>query len=153
MGKYAPYDKRKTINCEDTGEVVSGDCYLSSRHWKQKRKEAYYFYKGQCQRCGDYIQLSVANIHHRTYKNMGKEKMTDLILYCNRCHRCIHNGRKQNRSLNGDIHNLIAILTPKEKAEAFNLLVYHFKLDYSLDLIQTNPKHKLKSKHKPKGNP
>jgi hypothetical protein len=29
-------------------------------------------------------------LHHRTYKRLGKERLTDLVLVCDRCHEQIH---------------------------------------------------------------
>ena len=76
------YNAKKIITCPDTGEVVSGDRYLSSIHWKQLRYQVYNYYEGKCQRCGDDIPVAVASIHHRIYKRLGKEKITDLVLLC-----------------------------------------------------------------------
>lgn len=74
------YSENKKIYCKDTDEHCTGKNYLSSRHWKKKRKEAYEFYKGQCQKCKTVIPIEQSNIHHRTYKRIGNEILTDLVL-------------------------------------------------------------------------
>jgi len=72
--------------------------YLESDHWKTLRKR---YYKG-----GDvknmimkYGQLCCTfctcinkqlNIHHRTYRNLGNEKLGELILLCRDCHYEVH---------------------------------------------------------------
>lgn len=137
------YNSNRIIHCKDTGEVVTGDKYLSSKHWKQKRVAAYNFFGGRCQRCGDYIPLQIANIHHRNYKRMGDEKMTDLTLYCKHCHACIHKGRSLDHIVNGNLHTLLhKFLTADERQEAFDLLVKHFNLD--IDIIEKKKEGEVK---------
>ena len=129
MGKpYSPYSNRKIIHCQDTGEVVTGDRYLQSKHWKLFRVKAYNYYKGVCQRCGDPIPLAIANIHHRVYKRMGNEKLTDVVLYCNHCHACKHSGKKDQKKKNKTLSSVIAQLTPIEKTEVFDWIVEHYDL-------------------------
>ena len=132
--KQHPYSPKHIIHCEDTGETVSGNKYLSSKHWKQLRAEVYNYYNGICQKCGDPVPLSEADIHHRVYKRMGKETLTDMVLYCTHCHACIHSSKKKNHQTNKDLQTLIQSLTASEKEEAYRLLVEHFKLsDIRLD--------------------
>lgn len=141
--KQYPYGKKNIIRCPDTGEVVTGDKYLSSKHWKNIRVAAYNYYGGKCQRCGDAIPLAVATIHHRVYKRMGQEKVTDLILYCAHCHSCIHKGRKLDHITNGDLQTLLfKFLTVDERQEAFNLLVKHFNLD--VEIIEKTKEESVK---------
>ncbi len=141
--KQYPYGVKNKIHCPDTGEYVTGDKYLSSKHWKQTRIAAYKYYNGKCQRCGDYIPLSVANVHHRVYKRMGQEKMSDLLLYCSHCHACIHSKRKENHIVNGDLQTLMfKFLTPDERQEAFNLILEHFNLD--IDMIEKKREETVK---------
>jgi hypothetical protein len=141
--KNYPYSKTNKIYCPDTGEHVTGDQYLASKHWKQMRVAAYQYYKGRCQRCGDQIPFSVVTIHHRVYKRMGQEKVTDLILYCSHCHTCIHKGRSLNHITNGDLQTLLyKFLTANERQEAFDLLVKHFDLD--IDMIEKTKEEAIK---------
>lgn len=123
-----PYSKSITYFCKDTGEKVTGDKYLHTKHWRGMREKAYEYYKGVCQRCGGDISLDSAEIHHRIYKRMGEENVSDLILYCKHCHHCLHKNRKGVHEANKGLHTLIPQLTASEKEEAYNILVSHFGL-------------------------
>ena len=131
MAKYRgfPYSENRVIHCDDTGETVPGNKYLSSKHWKQMRISVYNHYKGVCQRCGSNVPLEEADIHHRVYKRIGSEKITDLVLYCSHCHACVHKTKKQFHAANKNIQDLIQKLTSNERIEAYDVLVNHFDFD------------------------
>ena len=63
--------------------------YLKSSHWyKLKirfRNSAYS--KGCCYICGNKNNL---NIHHKTYRRIGNEKLNDLLELCQKCHEEVH---------------------------------------------------------------
>lgn len=122
------YGQRK-IHCIDTGEICRAESYLNTKHWQQMRVKVYEHYQGVCQRCGDSIPFSMANVHHRTYKRQGNEKLNDLILYCNRCHLIIHKGKKETHEQNRDIGALIRKLDRQQRAEAIELIKKHFGID------------------------
>lgn len=126
MSKYAPYSEHKIIHCKDTNETCKGNMYLNTRHWKALRIRIYEKFCGQCQRCKETIPFDMANIHHRTYSRIGNEKDTDLILYCDKCHKIIHKEKKQCRQTNSEFQNFCSKLTKKEKAEALEILKRHF---------------------------
>lgn len=117
-----PYSPRKHIKCMDTGEECTGDRYLSTSHWKKMRHKSYEYYKGECQRCHTVIPISQAEIHHRSYKNIGNEKMTDLILYCKRCHWMIHKSKHEAHSINGAYQKVMSSLTMYEKKKVINYI-------------------------------
>jgi 5-methylcytosine-specific restriction endonuclease McrA len=64
--------------------------YLNSAQWKEKRKFALEFYGNRCALCGNRYDLE---IHHRTYKNIFKEPMEDLMILCETCHKHHHKGQ------------------------------------------------------------
>jgi hypothetical protein len=35
------------------------------------------------------------NLHHKTYKRLGKERATDLIILCDHCHQTVHDLAKK----------------------------------------------------------
>ncbi len=77
------------IECELTGEVVSSyQQYLKTDHWKMKREE--FFLKVASKRCHVCFAESKLNVHHRTYKRLGKELDSDLIVFCQDCHHALH---------------------------------------------------------------
>lgn len=114
MSNYL-YSNKKIINCSDTNEVVTGDRYLSSRHWRLLRERVYLHYGRTCQRCLTVIPLSQATIHHRTYKRLGNEKITDLVLYCNSCHATTHKDKAAGHDINITLQHLIKSLTISER--------------------------------------
>lgn len=86
------------IYCSDTGETASGlNAYYRTRHWKAFRL-LIIAERPECERCFD--PAPNPDIHHKTYKRLGKERMTDVSLLCKKCHAVIHSkreGRKRAR--------------------------------------------------------
>jgi 5-methylcytosine-specific restriction endonuclease McrA len=63
--------------------------YLRSWHWQvvrwKKRTQAIFWHGVvKCEKCGSRKRIQV---HHINYRSLGKEKMSDLQLICNLCHR------------------------------------------------------------------
>ena len=62
--------------------------YLKSEKWKKlaakKRKQA----DNKCQLCNN--NKNTLHVHHRTYENLYKEKLKDLIVLCDKCHTKFH---------------------------------------------------------------
>ena len=64
--------------------------YLRSYHWKflrwRKRKWMSIITRGnvRCEKCGSKIRLQ---FHHVTYERLGYERLSDLQIICQRCHR------------------------------------------------------------------
>lgn len=79
--------------------------YLKSQHWQNIRNR---YYKSKlpkrinnicvCRVCEQDKPLS---LHHRTYKNMGNERLNDLILLCSECHHLAHSIHDDNKKLKG----------------------------------------------------
>lgn len=67
--------------------VVPYDDYLHSAHWQRTRQLALEHYGRSCFSCGATSQLQV---HHRTYERVGSERLRDLAVVCDDCHRRIH---------------------------------------------------------------
>lgn len=65
--------------------------YLDSPQWAKKRRKAHKHYGGKCCRCGSRDRLAV---HHRHYRTLFREAMTDLELLCFGCHANEHEGQK-----------------------------------------------------------
>jgi hypothetical protein len=70
--------------------------YLASNHWAELRRRFYASklssrtVEGEhcCRAClRDDVWLSV---HHLTYKRIGRERLKDLMLVCDPCHKSIH---------------------------------------------------------------
>ena len=89
----------KNIYCEDTGESAKDyEAYLQTRHWRALRQKIIQRYGGECQRCHDIVG-EAGHVHHKTYKRLGREKIDDLTLYCNKCHKTIHKARVSDRDI------------------------------------------------------
>ena len=89
-----------------TGEIVNDKReYQKSEYWdilktiyseklakKEGIKRVYYV----CEQCGE-LSMDKTHLHHRTYKNFGKEKATDMIRICYKCHSEIHKQKVLDR--------------------------------------------------------
>ena len=66
--------------------------YLKSEHWKQFKEKVFrskMMKNGfSCWMCTN--NNTRLNVHHKTYKNLGKEKIGDIMLICEKCHKFIH---------------------------------------------------------------
>ena len=65
--------------------------YLMSEHWLRKREAAREYYGDSCCFCNDRNNLQV---HHRHYRTLGREAMTDLSVLCDDCHGHHHTRKK-----------------------------------------------------------
>lgn len=79
--------KNKPLN--DYGE------YLNSEAWAEIREELFE-QMGRLCICGD----EATEVHHKTYANIGKEDLTDLVGLCDRCHESVHQSENPNRANN-----------------------------------------------------
>ena len=61
--------------------------YLKTDHWLEIRDKALQRAGHKCQVCGYNKNLQV---HHNTYKNLGHEKPSDLVVLCWKCHKTFH---------------------------------------------------------------
>ena len=59
--------------------------YLESPAWKVKRDKVIERDGGQCV-CG----TQATEVHHKTYNNIGKEPLSDLVALCKECHERVH---------------------------------------------------------------
>ena len=64
--------------------------YYYSDAWKKKRKRILNRDKA-CILCKGTTNLQV---HHLTYKRFGKEKLSDLVVLCKKCHEKTHKDKK-----------------------------------------------------------
>lgn len=74
--------------------------YLRSEHWQdvRRRYRASKLNHGGCYICGSSENL---NLHHKTYKRIGNERLNDLIYLCAPCHSYVHlmlKGRTSSRT-------------------------------------------------------
>jgi 5-methylcytosine-specific restriction endonuclease McrA len=67
------------------------DDFLKTLYWKTIAGRIRYFAKFKCELCNKGKVILV--VHHKTYKNHGKEHLflEDLICLCESCHKKVHN--------------------------------------------------------------
>lgn len=70
-----------------TSKVVDYDDYLDSEEWAKKRTYLLKKVGYKCQNCSSRRNLQV---HHLTYKRVGRERTTDLQVLCRNCHEIEH---------------------------------------------------------------
>lgn len=61
--------------------------YMRSKEWLQLRQERMEQDNFKCTRCGCSDDLRV---HHLNYKRIYKERLSDLITLCKKCHSVVH---------------------------------------------------------------
>jgi len=61
--------------------------YLYSEQWQQIRKKVLKRDKNRCKVCKATKHL---HVHHKTYKRLYKERLSDLVTLCKDCHRKEH---------------------------------------------------------------
>ena len=61
--------------------------YLKTEHWQTMRRLALDAAEGRCQVCNGTEQCDV---HHRSYDNIGREKLNDLCVLCRKHHGMAH---------------------------------------------------------------
>lgn len=61
--------------------------YLESPQWKALRVKVLRRDKFVCQGCGT---AGATQVHHLTYKRVGREMLFDLVSVCDTCHDSIH---------------------------------------------------------------
>ena len=69
--------------------------YMQSKAWQAVRKR---FFQSDLPKCCYACKTAWQpgfHLHHRTYANLGNEKLTDLVIVCQTCHDGIH---KQQRA-------------------------------------------------------
>lgn len=63
--------------------------YINSLAWKIRKREIYNKKGFHCERCGE-DRNGFLNVHHGTYKNIGREKDCELFILCKNCHAEYH---------------------------------------------------------------
>jgi hypothetical protein len=66
--------------------------YLETPEWKEIRKRAAIKQGFMCGLCGKDISGGY-NTHHKTYRNRGCERYSDLTVLCRKCHKNYHKGK------------------------------------------------------------
>lgn len=63
--------------------------YLASEHWQDVRRRywASKLHDRTCYACG---KTGALEVHHKTYKRIGHERLHDLCLLCRECHQSTH---------------------------------------------------------------
>jgi 5-methylcytosine-specific restriction endonuclease McrA len=69
-------------------EVPEGEYaeYLKSQHWLQFRLTVLAFWNGECCLCTS----KACDVHHRHYRTVGHERLTDCVPLCRKCHTRVH---------------------------------------------------------------
>lgn len=70
--------------------------YLHSPAWFALRAKHLLRYGADCKACGS---LEKIQLHHKTYDNLGHEKVSELVALCEACHRAVHRYAKAHRTL------------------------------------------------------
>ena len=80
----------KSLDPDDSCQTYRRE-YLDSPAWQMKRDAVIQRDGYQCV-CG----AQATEMHHKTYDNIGKEPLSDLVFLCQECHERAHRPRVQN---------------------------------------------------------
>ena len=72
--------------------------YLQSEQWRRKRAKKLRQARYKCQYC-DKTGVSL-QAHHLTYERLYRERMSDLAIACEDCHKIADEVRRFNKGLN-----------------------------------------------------
>ena len=61
--------------------------YFKSYYWKRFRLAVLAFWGDDCNACGGHNGIQ---IHHLTYKTLGRESVLDVSPFCDSCHKNMH---------------------------------------------------------------
>lgn len=70
-----------------TVDYKAYDAYIRSPEWSRLRRQALEKHGSVCRGCGSTEALEV---HHRTYERLGREELSDLVIFCDTCHEGVH---------------------------------------------------------------
>jgi len=112
QASYSFYNKEYPVISEDIKDSTYKD-YLKSDRWKKIRKK--HFSKDFNRKCFICNKTDVIlNIHHNTYKRLGRELSYDLISLCEDCHNLCHLTLK-NKSKEYTLKNVARRLRRKHR--------------------------------------
>jgi len=111
--------------------------YLKSSHWKSVRERILKKRK-HCEICRSKEKL---HVHHRHYKNIGKEPNKDLVLLCSYHHDELHRRSKQDK-LTYDIALLRCIGPEHKPSKRVRDIRKHPN-----SLLRQNKKHKIRTEN------
>jgi ribosomal protein S27AE len=75
---------------------------ISSSHWYSLKQQKEIQSNGKCERCGVSKYSLGLELHHKHYKTLGREKISDVELLCQRCHK---EADQERRLLSGRFMN------------------------------------------------
>ena len=65
--------------------------HLKSRYWKELKLSRLMLDNYKCYSCKTPVTFYTSDCHHKTYTNLGKESILDVITLCKECHNDVHN--------------------------------------------------------------
>lgn len=96
MARKSAWQKKHLAKLPD-GRFLPYHEYIKSKEWRAVRKR----YKDsklpwECAVCGD---TGALDLHHRTYKNLGHERLMDLLPLCKLHHQAVHDVLSEEKAL------------------------------------------------------
>lgn len=104
------------VTCR-TGEIVSNyKDYLQTTHWREIRSR---YWESKYKKCCEVCKKENLNLdlHHKSYKRLGNEYLSDFILLCRNCHTGTHIVYKQPTSPKDNLWNAHKKLSRKQRKD------------------------------------
>ncbi len=64
--------------------------YLGSESWERIKDRVLFRDDYICQNCGTSRLYITLHVHHKTYKRVFRERLSDLVTLCEDCHKVKH---------------------------------------------------------------
>lgn len=81
------------VDEEINGKWWSGyNQYLKSPEWAARREKVLNRAGGMCEGC---LERRATQVHHLTYKHVGREPLFDLVAICDECHDMVHEDEEE----------------------------------------------------------
>ena len=96
--------------------------YIQSDKWQEKRKQYYsskmnkLFSMKSVWKCICCLKSGIPlDLHHRTYKRLGNEKLSDLVTVCRKCHEMIHEHYKNDKTTRKSLWKSTTVIKKRNK--------------------------------------
>ena len=98
------YKQARLFRVEEKQKGYSN--HMHSERWKDIKRTLRSKFGNRCQTCNDSGERFILHAHHRTYERFGQERLEDLTLLCDCCHKKVHKDNQINGQTVGIYHRL-----------------------------------------------
>jgi 5-methylcytosine-specific restriction endonuclease McrA len=122
--------------------------YLKSSHWRdvKRRFRRSKLYRDTCYICG---KKGCLHLHHKSYKRLGSERLTDLVQLCSTCHREVHDILKERASMKTNLWNIARKLRKRNykfRKRNYKFRKRNYELEKTLKAVEQSREYFIQTK-------